>query len=74
MSNCLLWALSMYWRRRGRKRYVVLRRSLWGPFPHVLYAEARPGGLRLIGYIPKQPVKRLIPPPLFAGRVHWGDL
>ena len=73
-SNCLLWALALYRRRRGRIRYVVARRSHWGWFPHFFYAEARPDGrLRLVAYAPTEPRARLLPPLLFRGAVRWGD-
>lgn len=72
-TNCLLWALAMWWRRRGRPRAIALRASNWGPFPHAVYIERRPYGLRLISYAPTFPRPRLIPPPLFRGRVRWGD-
>lgn len=68
-SNCLLWALLLYLRRRakGRQGYIMLRRSRWGAFPHALYAEARP-------YVPRDPRIKACPPPCFTGRGKWGDL
>ena len=72
-SNCLFWALAMFWRRRGRHRYLLIRRSHWGPFPHVLYAERRGDRLRVLGYVPDAPRPHLVPPPLFRGHVRWGD-
>jgi len=75
-SNCLLWAVTLYLRRRrrGRHGYVIARRSHWGPFPHFMYAERRAGGqLRVVGYAPLDPKPRRVPPVLFLGAVVWGD-
>lgn len=74
-SNCLFFALALYRRRRrkGKDAYLVVRRSRWGKFPHVLYAERRPCGVRLVSYSPKDPRHKACPPPLFAGRTRWGD-
>lgn len=71
-SNCLLWALRM-WLRRGGVGYVLTRRSRWGAFPHFLYAELRRGRWRVVSYVPVQPRHKQCPPPLFDGRVKWGD-
>lgn len=75
-SNCLVWALLLYLRRRakGRQGYIMLRRSRWGAFPHALYAEARPYGLRMVSYVPRDPRIKACPPPCFTGRGKWGDL
>ena len=74
MSNCIVFALLLWW-RRGRRGYVVVRRSRFGPFPHVLYAEIRKSGtLRLVSYKPTAGKPRKCPPPLFRGSSKWGDL
>lgn len=76
-SNCLFFAVALYARRRktGREGYIVIRRSRWGPFPHVLYAERmRDGRLRLVSYKPLAGKARRFPPPLFNGASTWGDL
>jgi len=76
-TNCVGFALALYWRRRraGREGYIVLRRSRWGPFPHMLYAEARRDGrLRLVRYRPTSPRARACPPLVFKGSSRWGDL
>lgn len=76
-SNCIAWALALYIRRRraGREGYILLRRSRWGPFPHVLYGERRPDGrIRVVSYKPSDPRPRPIPPPMFKGASRWGDL
>lgn len=73
-ANCVVFAVLLYWRRRRRQRsYLMVRRSRWGPFPHVLYAEHRHGRLRLIGYVPLAPRRKGCPPPWFRGWVKWGD-
>ena len=75
-SNCLVWALLLYLRRRakGKPGYLMMRRSRWGRFPHILYAEARPYGLRVVSYVPRDPRIKACPPPCFTGRGKWGDL
>lgn len=75
-SNCLFFALRLYWRRRrkGKKGFVSSRISKYYPGPHFMYIHPRPNGkYRIVGYVPKYPKKRLIPPPIFDGRVVWGD-
>jgi hypothetical protein len=37
-SNCLIFAIALYWRRRWHG-YIVIRKSHWGRFPHFLYME-----------------------------------
>lgn len=76
MSNCILWAFALWFRRRGhvRRCYVSWRKSDWGWFPHVLYTELRPyGKWRVVSYKPVNPKRRAFPPPLFRGRPRWGD-
>lgn len=75
-SNCALWALLLYWRRRakGRSCYLMVRRSRMGKFPHVLFAEARFYGLRIVSFVPQDPRQKILPPPAFKGRSKWGDL
>lgn len=76
-SNCIVFALTLYRRRRkaGREGYIVIRRSRWGAFPHVLYAEKRDDGkLRVVSYKPSNPKIKVMPPPLFRGKSTWGDL
>jgi len=68
-SNCLFFALRLYWRRRWRG-YLLIRKSHWGPFPHFLYAERG----HIVSYVPLDPKARTCPPPLFSGRVRWGDV
>lgn len=79
-TNCLLFALALWWRRRarcrqaGRRCGITVVGSHWGPFPHLMYSQQRADGRhRLVGYAPLTPRRRLIPPPLFVGRVVWGD-
>lgn len=67
LSNCILWA---YWMRRKRgSGYVYWRKSVWGFFPHCLYGDYFDGHFYLMSYRPIDPRKRLIPPPLFRGKV-----
>ena len=75
MTNCLFFALALYWRRRGRagEHYLMMRRSRLGWTPHFLYAELRHGRLRIISYKPDNSAFKAIPPPVFAGRAKWGD-
>lgn len=55
------------------------RKSDWGNFSHHLVGIGRPGRngqddrVRVVSYKPVSPRKRLVPPPLFEGRVKWGD-
>lgn len=75
-SNCLLWAVRLWWRRRrrGREGYILFRMSLLALFWHALYGERRAdGSLRVVGYVPRRPRRRGVPPLLFRGRVRWGD-
>lgn len=75
-SNCVLFAWKLYWRRRskGREGYVAIRRSRWGPFPHMLYVEKRLAGTwRVVSYVPSDPKHKRCPPPCFDGRTRWGD-
>ncbi len=75
-SNCVVFALTLYARRRrkGREGYLVMRRSRWGSFPHVLYAEVRnTGTLRVVSYVPKSPRHKPVPPLMFTGSSKWGD-
>jgi hypothetical protein len=71
-SNCLFFAIALYLRRakRGDAGYIVMRRSRYGCFPHFLFLHR---GRRLISYCPINPKLKVLPPPLFAGRVKWGD-
>jgi hypothetical protein len=76
-SNCLAFAVALYCRRKrsGHEGYLVMRRSRWGPFPHLLYAERRQDGrLRIVSYIPISPKQKPIPPVTFKGQSKWGDL
>jgi hypothetical protein len=87
-SNCILFACALSWHRwlklrRDRKRnpklkrpraYFIFRWSDFGPFPHVLYGrEGECGRVRVVSYKPRTPRRRWLPPPLFEGRVKWGD-
>lgn len=76
-SNCCIWALCLYRRRRrrGDDVYLAVRKSRWGWFPHVLLLRKRRDGLlRAVSYKPLDPARRKLPPPLFKGASRWGDL
>lgn len=76
-SNCILFAVALYWRRRrrGLEGYLMVRKSRMGPFPHVLYAEKRKNKtLRIVSFKPTHPREKTVPPPLFRGESRWGDL
>lgn len=66
-SNCIIFAVLIY-RRRGGQGYFLIRRSHYGRFPHVMYAERT----HIVHYVPLDPHARACPPPLFMGRVCWG--
>lgn len=74
-SNCLWAAVALYARRKraGHPAYLLIRRSRWGLFPHVLYAERRRGVIRVWSFVPLDPTPRRFPPPIFEGRWRWGD-
>eukprot|EP01030_Chromulinospumella_sphaerica_P027013 gene27013-27244_t len=65
MTNCLFFALALYWRRRGRagQRYILTRWSRLGWTPHFLYAEQRHGRLRIISFKPNNTAFKACPPP-----------
>ena len=74
-SNCVIFAVLLWWRRRGRSRTIRLRKSRLGSwFPHVLYVEHRHYGERVVHFVPHIKAIRRIPPPLFHGHSKWGDL
>ena len=74
-SNCILWAYALRRRRRtkGKRGRIYWRMSMWGPFPHALYGETINGKLRVVSYKPINPRHKALPPPVFAGKVEWGD-
>lgn len=75
-SNCLFFAIRLYCRRRrcGRRGFIVARCSKYYPGPHFMYARLRRDrSLQVVGFVPRYPKDRLLPPPLFDGIVKWGD-
>lgn len=66
-SNCIVFAVLVY-RRRGGRGYLLVRKSHFGWFPHVMYAERT----HIVHYVPLDPRTKGFPPPLFEGRVKWG--
>ena len=81
LSNCIIWAFLMRRKlaRKGHRIYKMKRKSDWGNFQHHLVGIGRPGRngqdgrVRVVSYKPTDPRKRLVPPPLFPGKVRWGD-
>ena len=76
MSNCLFFALMLYYRRhrRGKYGYVISRKSNYGWFPHFMYQRIKwNGSMSQVGYVPKNPKYKRLPPPVFRGKVKWGD-
>lgn len=68
-SNCLFYAIALYWRRRGHRGYFTFRKSDHGWFPHFLYFEKH----HIVSYKPHNPTKQKCPPAFFEGGVCWGD-
>lgn len=59
---------------RSGARHILLRASRLGSWlPHVLYAERRAGKLRLVHFVPIKAKVKVLPPPLFRGRLKRGD-
>jgi hypothetical protein len=81
LSNCIIFAFLLRNRLEGKghRIYKKKRKSDWGRFSHHLVGIGRPGRngqdnrVRVVSYEPVSPRKRVVPPPLFAGRVKWGD-
>ena len=60
------------WHSGGR--YILIRTSRLGSWlPHVLYAERRSYGWRVVSFKPVRAARRLFVAPWFAGVVAWGD-
>jgi hypothetical protein len=90
MSNCIIFAIGLLFRRRAsderrRKKgdpsmrrnteYLVMRKSDWGSFPHVMHGRmGNDGRIRVVSFKPVSPRKRALPPLLFEGKVVWGDV
>lgn len=74
-SNCIIFGVRLYIRLvlKGHRVYLSWRISDHGPFPHCLVSIKRRGRNRMVSYKPRDPVKRRLPPPLFFGKVCWGD-
>lgn len=75
MSNCCIFALLLYLRRKakGKRCYIAMRRSDMARFPHFLVLELRGSTFRCISFKPKNPRHKPVPPLLFDGRAVWGD-
>jgi hypothetical protein len=76
-SNCIIfaWMLWLRRRRKGDAGYVAFRESHWGKFPHAVYVHHRTAHCKehWVAFVPTSPKRRMIPPPLFKGKVKWGD-
>ena len=78
-SNCLFWAIAAWWRLRRSKTFrrrvhFDARTSDYTYVPHFgLMLECRDGRFRYVSFKPIDPRRKIIPPPLFHGRMRWGD-
>lgn len=74
LSNCLIVALVLWWRRGG---YVIVRKSRTTWIPHFMWARSI-DGVEIVEYKPVRPVQhpllRLLPVHvlLFRGRIRKG--
>jgi len=66
-SNCLIYALRQF--RKGG--YVIMGPSKNTSWPHFKHAQSI-AGVEVTEFVPANPVKRMIPPPLFRGSVRTG--
>lgn len=66
-SNCLLYALSVWWRAPSGSS-LSFRRSYYGPFPHfAVLIEDAAGNMTRREFAPDAPRYRRKPPLLFYG-------
>lgn len=75
-SNCILFAIGLYRRRRqrGEEVYLTVRRSRFGKFPHMLvFRRRKTGSWQAVSYKPVNPQQKKLPPPLFKGAPRFGD-
>lgn len=82
-SNCLLWALAAWLRlgrphrrRLARRVHFDLRTSDYTRVLHFgVMVRCRCGEdrYRYLSFKPLDPKHKACPPPLFKGRVYWGD-
>ncbi len=75
-SNCIIFALRLYRRRRqrGEEVYLSVRRSRWGRFPHMLVFRRRAtGSWQCVSYKPLNAREKKLPPPMFQGGPRFGD-
>lgn len=77
IGNCLLWALSAWWRLGG---YILIRRSRGGYYPHFLWTDRRDDDVHrhIVSFVPATEAERARQVPLlltlvFTGRMVWGD-
>ena len=73
-TNCLLWAIKQ---KKDHGGYIVPQWTKWNKWkwlrwPHFFWLP--PGDYPFQSYAPKgKKIKRILPPPLFEGRVVYGD-
>lgn len=75
MTNCLLYAVALYWRRRrkGKRVYLAMRKSDLVRLPHFVVFELRRGVYRVVSYKPSKPNVKEFPVVVFEGDPRWGD-
>lgn len=71
-SNCLFFACHLWLRRAMRWDFgrIKWRKSRYTWCPHFLYQHRK---RRLIHFCPVDPRVKILPPPIFRGRITWGD-
>lgn len=67
MNNCLIFALSRWFKRGG---YLVIRRSRLGLFPHFIWAKSLG---EIEHFVPNDKRWKAIPPPFFTGTISDND-
>ena len=77
-SNCLIWAILLYRRRKRKNKncYLSFRGSRLARYGfHTLFMEKRFYGVRIISYSPKdkREIKNVLEQPVFYGYAKWGD-
>jgi hypothetical protein len=68
-SNCVVFAVKLYLRRKDKRGYLAMRKSDAGWWPHFLYFEKH----HIVSYRPTKPITHACPHAFFSGKVYWGD-
>lgn len=73
MNNCLAWALPRWLRNYLRGEALIIRKSKYSVFPHIMRAPCIKG-TKVIEYVPLKPVTKALPvyAILFRGEVRQG--